>query len=95
MPGEAKTGRPMICSIKARMRLVLPEPARRRGRGFVDAPRTGPSGDSPAEIRVGQDEIDRLILGAKGWRAVLLGQLPIDLDDIGQRLVLQSEVPDG
>jgi len=43
----------------------------RRDRRLVDLHRLCPGGDSAAQFRVGADEIDHLVLGAEGRRAIL------------------------
>src|SRR4030088_2795657 len=65
---------------------------RRRRRRLVDLGGPSPVGEGAAQFRIGQDEIDRLVLGAEGRRAVLLGQLVVQPDNVGQCLPLQRGV---
>ena len=55
-------------------------------RRFLDPRLLCPIGDSEAQFRIGADEIDGLVLGAEGRRAVLHSQFVVELDDVGERL---------
>ena len=46
------------------------------------------------KVRIGTDEINRLILVAEGRRTILRSQFPVQLDDIGERLSAELRVFD-
>src|SRR4051794_32887843 len=45
-----------------------------------------PGHDSAAQFRIGADEFDRLVLAAEGRCDILRGYLPVQFDDVGERL---------
>jgi len=57
-----------------------------RRRRFVDIRCFRPAADGAAQFWIAADEIDRLVLGAEGRRAVLHSQFAVQLDDVGERL---------
>ena len=63
-----------------------------RRRRFVDILCFRPGADGAAQFWIAADEIDRLVLGAEGRRAVLQSQFAVHLDDVGERLCAEFRV---
>ena len=63
-----------------------------RRRRFVDIRCFRPGADGAAQFWIAADEIDRLVLGAEGRRAVLHSQFAVQLDDVGERLCAEFRV---
>lgn len=66
-----------------------------RRRRFVDIRCFRPAADGAAQFWIAADEIDRLVLGAEGRRAVLHSQFAVQLDDVGERLCAEFRVFSG
>jgi hypothetical protein len=65
---------------------------RRPGCRLINLDGSRPIRHGPTQLRVGEDEIDDLVLGPECGRSVLHGQLTVKLDDVGHRLSDQHGV---
>src|SRR3954453_11668736 len=68
------------------------ETARRHRNRIVPIVPGGPSRHTLAQLRIGQDKIDGLVLRAERWRPIFLAQFIIKLDHIIERRLAQGGV---
>jgi len=59
---------------------VASQVRRRVGRSLVDLDALRSIRHRPPQLRIGEDEVDDLVLGAECGRPVLLGQFVVELD---------------
>jgi len=65
------------------VKLIVRKPPRGRRRCLLDIDRCGPLRHGAPSFRVGEDEINSLVLRAEGRGTILRGQLIVKLDYIG------------